>query len=350
MIEIIIKKTESGGRLDKYLCKYLDLAPKSFVYKMLRKKNIVLNDKKASGNEILKPEDSIKLYLADETVEKFSTSANNYRLSVNQSLKLESEHADTVDNFKFNIDKFKKIIIYEDDNILAVNKPSGTLSQNTRQGDISVNSMIQKYLAATCYDAGIFTPGISNRLDRNTSGIILAAKNPLASRLLNKAIKEKNIEKKYLCIVKGRLEDPKRIEGFLLKDHELNKVYVTGNIQKSDIIKDNADFWKIITEYKPISVTDKATLLEVNLITGKSHQIRAHLSSIGHPLAGDPKYGDRKFNEYFKSMYGIKSQMLHAYKIKFNEMTDIFEYLNGKMITAPCPGIFGKVIEDLVSR
>ncbi len=174
-----------------------------------------------------------------------------------------------------------------------------------------------------------FKPGISNRLDRNTSGIILAGKNPAASRELNRAVKDRSISKKYLCAVSGIIEKPMEINGFLKKDKNTNTVLVT------DDKTEGAD--EIKTAYRPLAAAANLTLLEVDLITGRSHQIRAHLSHIGHPVVGDIKYGHPGANSHAKNKYGIKAQLLHAYKVEFNSMRGILEYLNGTAVTADPP-------------
>ncbi len=308
MQEIHIDKTTEGGRLDRLLIKYFDRAGQGFVYKMLRKKNITLNDKKSMGADILKDGDVIKLYLADDTICKFSSAAG--RKACKAAKHDVSERPE---------------IIYEDENIIAINKPQGMLSQKVKNSDYSINDFLKEAVAGSDF----FKPGISNRLDRNTSGIILAGKNPASSRELNRAIKDRSISKKYLCAVSGIIEEPMEIDGFLKKDENTNTVLVT------DDKTEGAD--EIKTAYRPLAVSANITLLEVDLITGRSHQIRAHLSHIGHPVVGDTKYGDPRVNSYAKSKYGIKAQLLHAYKVEFNSMSGILGYLNGTAVTADLP-------------
>ena len=170
----------------------------------------------------------------------------------------------------------------------------------------------------------------------NTSGIILAGKNPMASKLLNIAIRERYLTKKYLCLVKGELTLKGSFEAFLVKDNDTNKVCVSESGAEND---------RIITGIKPLAYNGRSTLTEIDLITGKPHQIRAHLAFLGHPLAGDTKYGDIEYNDYFRRKYKLKWQLLHAYRIEFDEMTDNLSYLNGKHIEAPLHEQFEKILK-----
>ena len=310
MREIIINSNLSGSRLDKTALKYIGNAPMSFVYKMLRKKNITLNDKKAAGNELLKTGDRIKIYISEDTFELFKRKTSDGPGS----------------------DELKKYIIYEDDEIIAMDKPAGMLSQKAAASDISINELLVAYLKKDM----LFLPGISNRLDRNTSGIILAGKNPMASKLLNIAIRERYLTKKYLCLVKGELTLKGSFEAFLVKDNDTNQVSVSESGAEND---------RIITGIKPLAYNGRSTLTEIDLITGKPHQIRAHLAFLGHPLAGDTKYGDTEYNDYFRRKYNLKWQLLHAYRIEFDEMTDNLNYLNRKHIEAPLPDQFDKILK-----
>ena len=317
MKEIIITRDNAGGRLDKILTNYLNKAPKSFIYKMLRKKNIVLNDKKAAGNEIIKEGDSIKLYLADDTIAKFQGKSP-----------IVTKKAPDIP------------IVFEDDNILILDKPAGLLSQKSNPSDISVNDFLLQYLKS---DDPLFKPGISNRLDRNTSGLVLAGKNLYATRMLNDAIKNRRLQKKYLCLVKGIVEKEALIDGYLIKDEKTNQVSVHAETPKE---KDDEKANRILTSYLPLERYSDATLLEVDLITGKSHQIRAHLASIGHPIIGDPKYGDAQVNATYKQKYHVNRQLLHAYKIIFRTMEGDLSYLNGSSVTGMLPEDFQNVISQ----
>lgn len=336
MKELIITKDNAGGRLDKILTKYLDKAPKSFIYKMLRKKNIVLNDKKAAGNEIVQAGDCIKLYLADDTIVKFQRQPED--ASVN---KMDSDKGlEAFDQKAFQQDH----VIYEDAQIIVLNKQAGLLSQKSKPGDISLNDLMAAYLQAAQKEQAEetipFTPGISNRLDRNTSGLVIAGKTLYASRELNRAIRDRSLKKKYLCIVKGIVTKGEMLDGYLVKDEKNNQVTVLsdpGNGKGEN---------RIITVYEPIRNLGDATLLEVVLITGKSHQIRAHLSSIGHPIIGDSKYGEKEINTEYRKKFGTKRQLLHAYKIIFLQMAGELAYLNGQHVEAPLPEDFSVILNQ----
>lgn len=314
MQEIIISANEAGQRMDKLLAKYLNEAPKSFIYKMMRKKNIVLNGKKADGSEKLNLGDSVRLYLADETIEKFS------------KVKVQKTSA-------------KLNIIYEDDNILLLNKPAGMLSQKAKPQDVSAVEHVITYLL----ESGqlkeemlrSFHPSVCNRLDRNTSGILAAGKSLAGLQELSALFKNRNLKKFYRCIVAGQVKESSHISGWLYKDEKTNKVTV--------LDKEREDAVRIETEYRPVSIGKDATLLEVHLITGRTHQIRAHLASVGHPILGDYKYGRKQANDDCKKEYGVQAQLLHAYRLEFPELSGALSNLSGQKFTAEVPEHFRKV-------
>lgn len=320
MRQLTIKEKESGQRLDKYLGKYLDQVPKSFLYKMLRKKNITLNGKKAEGNEKLEPGDEIRLFLAEETLEKFCGKEEPSRIHKN---------------------KKRLDIVYEDDEVLFINKPVDMLSQKAGKEDISLCEYLIDYLLdkgeITEEDLKTFRPGVCNRLDRNTSGLVAAGKSLRGLQELSRCFKDRTIHKYYLAAVKGRIEKPAHIKGFLWKDEKQNKSQIVKNEKKGSL--------PIETKYVPISCTGNATLLQVELLTGRSHQIRSHLASIGHPLLGDWKYGEKKINEKMKERYGVTSQLLHAWKLEFPAEEQRLSQLAGKTFTAELPEEFQKAAQ-----
>lgn len=301
MKEYIIKNNEAGQRFDKYLKKILPNASSSFIYKMLRKKNITLDGHKASGTEILKIGSDVKIFFSDETFDKFSVDLSALKNEYDALSKL------TLSGLK---------IIFENDDILIADKPVNMLSQKSGISDISANERLIGYLISNSgldfEEFKTFKPSVCNRLDRNTTGLILMGKSLKGSQYLSQILKERSIEKYYRTIVAGKVTEPQHIEGFLTKDKDRNIVKITDK-------KIDETSTEIKTEYRPIKSNNNVTLLEVHLITGKSHQIRAHLASIGHPIIGDPKYGDEKFNNIFMRQYKIKTQLLHAYKVVFSD-------------------------------
>lgn len=308
---------DAGQRLDKYLQKYLKLAPKSFLYRMLRKKNIVLNGKKADGSEKLKQGDVIRLYLSDETLEKFREEDRSYPVWPDLE------------------------IVYEDRQVLMVNKPAGMLSQKAAPEDVSLNEYLVGYLLAggqvTRESLAGFTPGVCNRLDRNTSGLVIGAKTLGAAQEMGRLLKERQAGKYYLALVKGTIRRGERIRGWLVKDRKKNQVTVSREPAEGGA--------PIETAYEPLASNGAMTLLKVELVTGKTHQIRSHLAGTGHPLAGDGKYGDATFNRYFRERYRLNSQFLHSWKIEFPAMDAPFDALSRRTVTAEPPELFRKILQ-----
>lgn len=327
MREIVINENEAGQRLDKFLAKYMKKAPKSFFYKMLRKKNIVINGKKASGNEKLSIGDQVRLYLSDETIRNFSEEEGSIEKKLSQGKGILKEEQ----------------IIYEDDHILLLNKPVGVLSQRADEKEESFVEWIIRYLLVTNAlskeQLRTFRPSVCNRLDRNTSGLIAAGKSLTGLQNLSRLFKERDLKKYYHCVVVGKMETGGNIRGYLSKNEKTNKVTISKHPQKEE------DAF-IETSYRPISTTDTATYLEVHLITGRPHQIRAHLASIGHPLIGDYKYGNRGENEKFKEKYGLYSQLLHSCRLEFPQIEGSLSYLSGQTFEAPLPVVFQRILRE----
>ncbi|MBP5415486.1 MAG: RluA family pseudouridine synthase [Lachnospiraceae bacterium] len=309
MKEFVIERKDSGQRVDKYLARILPAATKSFIYKMIRKKNIVLNDKRLNGNELLKEGDSVKLWFSDETFEHFANSS--------VSLNVIDEFLNAYQKFKDSIE-----IIFEDDDFLIVNKPCGILSQKSAQSDLSLNEWIVGYLlskeAVTVESLSVCRPSIVNRLDRNTSGLILIGKTVYGLNVLSEMVRDRLIKKYYLTYVIGFLDGEATLIGYHSKSESNNTSTIIdcdayerlgkSHKEKYSLVK---TAYSVLDHYK-LSDTD-ITAVELDLITGKSHQIRVHMSSIGHPLLGDNKYGDTDLN----IKLGLKHQLLHAYKIVF---------------------------------
>ena len=315
---LTVSKNEAGQRLDKLLAKYLNLAGKSFIYKMMRKKNITLNGKKCDGSEHLTEGDEIKLFLAEETIEKFS------------EVKIQK------------VQKKKLDIVYEDEHILLINKPSGMLSQKAKETDESLIDYLLDSGKLKKEDLACFRPSVCNRLDRNTSGIVAAGRSLPGLQIMSEVIKDRSLGKYYVCVVRGIVKGEARIEGWLTKNEKTNQV----SIRKEE----TPGSLPIRTAYRPLVSGNGYTLLEVHLITGRSHQIRAHLASIGHPIAGDPKYGDPRVNEEVKKRFGVRSQMLHAWRLVMPEtISEPLSYLAGKEFTAPMPAEMKRMEEMMKS-
>lgn len=331
MKELEINANEAGQRFDKFLKKYLKEAPDSFIYKMLRKKNIVLNGKRSDGKEKLAAGDSVKLFLADETIDKFSGSRHSEKSDVKSLSRAKLCRQITPE------------ILYEDRHVLLINKPSGVLSQKASPGGISMVEYVTAYLLEsrqlTKEELRAFSPSVCNRLDRNTSGILAAGKTLAGLQALSELFRERAMGKYYLCIVKGELRETAHIRGFLKRDIKTHKVAVSEK-------REGEDWMPIETEYAPLSRNSRMTLLKVRLITGRTHQIRAHLASEGHPVLGDYKYGDRGFNETFRKRYQVTDQLLHAYEMRMPKLGDPLFGLSEKCITAPVPALFWRLIEE----
>ena len=345
MREIRVGMNEAGQRLDKLLKKYLKEAQTSFIYKMLRKKNIVLNDRKAEGKEILAEGDSVKLYFSEETFALMTGSREVGVSSEQKSSGRKVEKSGTGDNEKKQKSAVKKDepakalanrIVYEDAQLLLINKKAGWLSQSDGSGLVSANELCLSYLIGSGQlDAAqlrTFKPSIANRLDRNTSGLLIFGKTLPALQALAVLLRERSLRKYYLAVVSGVLREPRQISGFLTKDTARNQVRITTRAAE--------DAAPIETAYEPLHICEGKhayTVLRVHLITGKTHQIRAHLSSIGHPILGDPKYGNAAENRYWQGKCGLRGQLLHAYELDFPQLTGSLSAVSGKCLRAEPP-------------
>lgn len=304
MREIVIGKNDANQRLDKFLTKRFKNMPKSLMYKYIRTKYIKVNNKKCEISTQLHEGDVLKLFIKDEFFED-DTPAESYDF-LKAPTKLD--------------------IIYEDSNILLLNKKPGVIVHPDEKYHFdSLISRVLHYL----YDKGeynpkddkAFAPALVNRIDRNTGGIVIAAKNADSLRALNAKMKTRELTKLYLCMVQGTVKRKEGLlGGYLEKDEKKNKVAI--------LKKPTPNSKPVKTKYTVLSNIKGNSLLEVDLLTGRTHQIRAHMASIGHPLMGDTKYGYKRKgdNDFYKY------QALYAYKITFNFTTDggCIEYLNHK--------------------
>lgn len=332
-----ITPQEAGQRLDRFLGKYMSQAPKSFFYKMMRKKNITLNGKKAEGMEKLAAGDEITFFLSDETIAKFRGMESAFLCEGQIQEKSVSENM--VEKSAAKLD-----IVFEDEHILVANKPIGMLSQRAAKDDISLVEYITDYvMTKTQQQNSTFRPGICNRLDRNTTGLVVAGKTVESLQYLNRLFRERDLKKYYLCLVKGRLSKKADIDGYLKKDEKHNRVTVSKEKTEGAV--------RIVTAYEPLECVvwkgQDYTLLRVHLITGKSHQIRAHLKSIGYPLVGDTKYGEKGLYHLFKKEFGVRYQLLHAWKLCLEKPDYLPEQYHNAEWKAPVPKQFKEVLKGL---
>lgn len=311
MTELTIKKNDAGQRADRFLSKAYPNLKSSLVCKLMRKKRIKLNGAKAEPNTILKEGDMFRFYLSDELLAK-------------EPITRECDLRDISAEIS---------VIYEDENILLIDKPAGLVvhEDNDNTADTLINRVLSYLYRNGEYDPArenSFTPALVNRIDRNTSGIVIAAKNAESLRVLNQKVRDRELQKLYLCAVRGT---PKAREATLTA--YLKKLPDENRVLISDAPK--PEYLTIKTKYRVLESNDELSLIEVDLLTGRTHQIRAHFAHIGHALLGDGKYGDNAFNKRF----GAKTQALCSYKLTFRFTTDagLLEYLNGREFEVKSP-------------
>lgn len=305
-------------RLEKYLLRLLPNASVGFIYKMLRKKNILLNGKKATGKEILKNNDKINIYFSEDTFSKFEDK---------DSLKKIYEEISGI--------SFKELsVVYEDEDKIIVNKPFGSLSQKSSKDDISVNEIILSYLInnGLSFEEFIkYKPSVVNRLDRNTGGLILAAKTKKAAMELTQNIKDKSIKRRYLTVVHGRLETDGEYRAKYIKDREKNLARILPfESEEGDLV--STLFYGL--KYNDFKNTN---LLLCELKTGKSHQIRAMAGFLGIPVINDKKYGDGGKD---KNLFQISKALLPGQYLFAKEI----EFPDGLKTNAPTPQAFLEVL------
>ncbi|MDO5047415.1 MAG: RluA family pseudouridine synthase [Anaerococcus sp.] len=297
MIEVEINENDGNQRFDRFLRKYLENAPLSLIQKNIRKKNFKINDKRAKNDDFIYPGDKVTMYIKDRDFKKW------------------------VRKTDFTPRDFDLDVIYEDKNLLIMDKKKGTLTHAASKkdyGDNLLDNMIN-YLYKTNFLSKrdkTFRPAVVNRLDRNTEGLVIGGKNAKALRALNKAIRQGDIDKYYLTLVKGEVKREFFIETKIDKNENKNR------------IKSSRDGKQIKTFFRPLETNGSFSLVECMLYTGKTHQIRFSLKKNKTPIIGDRKYGDWKVNQELKKI-GVDNQVLLAYKLVFGKIKGL-EYLEGK--------------------
>ena len=396
MRKIVVSEAEAGRRLDRYIMKYFAKAPKSFIYKAFRKKNIKLSGRKADGSEIIKAGDEIWLFFSDERISELTGGAEKLscgktsagavgRIYSDSSVReVVVPHTDSsvrevivpcTDSFGLDIGlgADKSIIeselqrycsiVYEDRYVILADKASGVLTQKAAAGDRSLNEVLLDYCRSKYGSSGSFTPSVCNRLDRNTSGLVIFAAAYSAARVFSEMLRTRAIKKYYIAAVWGRPEGPVHDRAFLTKDKSINRVTIE-HTKKSGTLTEQS---VIETAFWPLEESDarnagivscfgslcgrQYTLVKVELITGKSHQIRAHLAFLGYPLIGDAKYGDVDTARRLKKEYGIDSQLLHAWEIVMPErISEPFKYLEARTFRTALPGKFSRLVQPRMTQ
>lgn len=320
MVKITVEKNEDNQRLDRFLRKYMKSAPLSLIYKLIRK-DVKVNGKRAREDYVLAGGDEIVIYMSPEEVDGY---------------RVRKEAVRSRRQFK---------IAYEDENILAAEKPFGLLTHGdrTEKKNHLANQVLSYLTEKGEYDPRTertFTPAPANRLDRNTTGLVLFGKNGEALRELNRMIREKGyVSKYYITIAKGNVREPLILRDKMEKDGATNTIRVKSEGEEGGKLME--------TIARPLANVPGYTLLEVELITGRTHQIRAHLAKAGHPIIGDAKYGNPQVNRMIEKKYGLSTQFLHAYRLYFESGSGILGYLAGTEIRSELPENLKKIKEDI---
>jgi 23S rRNA pseudouridine955/2504/2580 synthase len=380
MKEFTITAADAQQRLDKYLKRRLPEAGTSFLYKMLRKKNFTLNGQKAEGREILHQGDVVRLFLSDETYAKFAgiappegtgegrqqapacgenkgtvTGRSGQQVFSgtghdNEGATLSGDRSSFAERitlyqkaYHSRAEGFSKIRVLKDcGDIVLLHKPAGVLSQQALRSDLSLNEWFAGYLIENkrvAADAlSLYTPSVANRLDRNTEGIVLGAVTLRGAHLCGELLKERSVHKFYQMVVKGRMaQRAGTIKGYLRKDPKTNTVRIL------PAPAEGADYTETI--WRVLSSNGQLSLLEAELVTGKTHQLRAHLSSIGHPILGDVKYGDPALNAAYRKE-GVRHQLLYCCRVEFPALSSEWKSLSGIVVRDDPPALYAKITAE----
>ena len=318
MREVTIGPNEGGQRFDKYLKKYLKEAGSGFLYKMLRKKNITLNGHKADGSEKLNAGDRVCFFLSEETLDKFRGTASPVSTIRKEEL-------------------LSIPVLYEDSQVLLADKPAGLLTQKAQAQDYSLNEWLTDYLLAggklRKEELPTFRPSVCNRLDRNTSGLVICGKTLAGSQKMSELIRNRSLHKFYRLFVAGKPPAEGLAESWLLREENSNQVRIYDKKPDDSRAVPIRTGWRLLEAYKDCSC------LEVELFTGKTHQIRAQMASLGFPLIGDVRYGNEAVNRHFRKA-GVRSQLLHAFRLEFPSLDGLFSGLSKRSVIAPEPESF----------
>ena len=321
MYKVVIDKNSDGQRADKFIKKLLPLAPSSFIYKMFRKKDVKLNGVRIKEDTFVYEGDELELFLYEDKVKEFQEEIKIEHLPI----------------------QFE--IAYEDENILVVNKPAGLiLHENDKEKNNTLANQVLSYLYQKGeYDPNAsqgFIPGPVHRLDRNTSGLVIFGKTFNALKDLNEMVRLRHcIKKEYQTIVSGQLTKDGHLVGYMKKDENKQLCYMVSKTTPGALTME--------TKYRVLKSNRLFSYIEVELVTGRTHQIRLHMASTNHPVIGDRKYGNFEVNKMVKNKYGLNHQLLHAYRITFVKPIGSLKYLENKIIEARATGLFSQILTDL---
>lgn len=320
MIEIRIDAKNNGQKAEKFVKKYLSNAPLSFIFKLFRKKDIKINSHWIKEDYILKENDIMQIYITKQQLDDFNKPLEIIKI-------------------KHDLD-----IIYEDENILVINKEAQVLVHEDKNEKVfTLANKVLAYLAENdeYRNGDVFKPSPAHRLDRNTSGVIFFGKNIESLQSLENLFKEKdNIKKFYIALVYGKTNEKGEINKSLVKNSETNEVFVS----------DKPYAKTAITKYRLLESFKETSLLEIQILTGRTHQIRVHMASINHPIIGDNKYGNFSYNKIFDQRFGVNYQILHSARIEFGNIEGKLSYLSGRVFEAKIPDKISNILCKLRSE